>query len=152
MTVIQCVFFELIKTVMGLNSLAGHFFEITDVVFSSEPSPPHNSQRIDANTDSTNNTMKTTLTTQTNITKHNQTQTHHPFQHRYMATPFQVARGLHSHAGTVVSCMLRTCSPTRYGPQPSHSGTQSKSVPCVHREPIGRAIIVIVIKKRNTKS
>ena len=50
-----------------------------------------------------------------------------------------------------VSCMLRTCSPTRNGPQPSHSGTQGKSGPCVQSEPTGRAIIVIVIEKRNTE-
>ena len=50
--------------------------------------PPHNSQRIDANTDATNNTTKTTLTTQcityqhipthTNTYQRAQTQTHHP--------------------------------------------------------------------------
>ena len=41
---------ELIKTVMEINSLAGLFFEITDVVLSFfQPSPPHNSQRITTN-------------------------------------------------------------------------------------------------------
>ena len=62
--------------------------------------PPHNSQRTDANTDATNNT------THTNTNKHI---TH--FQHRYRPTSFQVARGLHSYARTVVSCMIRTCWP-----------------------------------------
>ena len=43
----------------------GIFFGITDFVFSFffEPSPPHNSEGIDANTDATNNTTKTTHTT-----------------------------------------------------------------------------------------
>ena len=74
----------LIKTVMGIDSLAGHFFQITDVVFNFEPSPPHKRQLIDANTDATNKTTKTTHTTtyyhllpHTNTTKHHQTQ--HPF-------------------------------------------------------------------------
>ena len=50
---------------------------ITDfVLVFVESSPPHNSQRIDANTDATNNTTKTT---HTNTTKLNHTQTHHPF-------------------------------------------------------------------------
>ena len=34
---------------MEMNSLAEYFSVITDVFFSSEPSPPHNSQRIDGN-------------------------------------------------------------------------------------------------------
>ena len=65
-------FFELIETVMGINSLAGHFFfEITDVVLVFfEPSSPLNSQRIDSN-QATNNTTKTL---HTNTRSHNQTQ------------------------------------------------------------------------------
>ena len=75
----------------------------------------HKSQRIDANTDATNNTTKTSLTTQcityqhipihTNAHKHRHI-TH--FQHRYRPTSFQVARGLHSYARAVASCMIRT--------------------------------------------
>ena len=94
--VIRCglIFFELIKTVM-VNSLAGHFFlKLQTSFFSSQPSPPHNSQRIDANTDATGKTTHTTtyyhILTQPNTTKPN-TQ----FQHRYRPTSFQVARGLH---------------------------------------------------------
>ena len=74
--VIQCgsIFFEFIKNVMGDN-FSRKTFEITGDVFSFVRSPPHNSQRIDPNTDATNNTTKTT---HTNTTKHNQTQAHHP--------------------------------------------------------------------------
>ena len=32
----------------------------------------------------------------------------------------------------------RTCSPNKSGPRPTHSCTQGKSGPCVHREPTGR--------------
>ena len=53
------IFFELSKTVMK-KSFAGYFSVITD--FSFEPSPRHNSQRIDASTEATNNTTKTTHT------------------------------------------------------------------------------------------
>ena len=61
-------------TWMEINSLAGYFSVITDVVFSFEPSPPHNSQRIDTSTDSTNNTTKTTYTnTYYHILTHNNT-------------------------------------------------------------------------------
>ena len=42
-------FFEIIKTVMGKFFSRDIFFEITDIVFFFEPSPPHNSQRIDGN-------------------------------------------------------------------------------------------------------
>ena len=61
-----------------------------------EPSPPHNSQRIDANTDATNNTTKTTHTntyyhilthTNTNhhIPPHTNTIKHHQTQHSFPA-------------------------------------------------------------------
>ena len=113
------------------------------------PPPPHNSQRIDANTDATNNTTKTT---HTNITKHNQTQTHHPF-------PTQI----HAHfipSGTrfaqlfqdSVSCTMRTCSPTRNEPRPTHSDTH-KSEPCVHRESRldERSLSLLLREKRREK-
>ena len=63
MTVIQClfIFFELIKTVMGIHSLAGYFF-LVQMFFFFLNRHHHNSQRIDANTDATNNTTKTTHT------------------------------------------------------------------------------------------
>ena len=112
----------------------------TDVVFFLEPSPPHNSQRIDANTDATNNTTKTThqhmlshtvtychILTHTNTTEHHQNTTKHNthFQHRYRPASFQVAPGLHSNTRTVLSCMMRTCSPNRNGPKPTHTDTQA---------------------------
>ena len=101
-----------------------------------EQSPPYNSQRTDANTDATNNT------THTNTYSHI---TH--FQHRYRPTSLQVARGLHSHTRTVVSCVMRTCSPDSE-PRYMHSGPKGKSEPCVHREsPTGRVIIVIVAER-----
>ena len=84
---------------MEINSLAGLFFEITDVVFLPffEPSPPHYSQRIDANTDATNKTTNTTHTTTYHHIPTQRTTTKHitHFQHRYRPTPFQVARGVH---------------------------------------------------------
>ena len=93
MTVIQCglKFFELIKICNGENSSRDIFLKLQTSFWSFfEPSSPHNSQRIDANTDATNNTTKTK---HTNTTKHNQTQpntTKHKhithFQHRYMPT------------------------------------------------------------------
>ena len=119
--VIQCGsnFFELIKTVMGINSLAGlfFFFEITDVVFFFffEPSSPHNSQRIAGNQQHNEDNTYQHKLTHTNTTKHN---TH--FQHRHRPTSFQVARGLHSYARTVVSCMSQTGN----GPKPTHTDTQ----------------------------
>ena len=66
------LFFELIKTVMEINSLAGYFLELQISFWSFfEPSRPHNSQRIDANTEATNNTTKTTHTlTHTNTYLH----------------------------------------------------------------------------------
>ena len=121
----------LIKTVMEINSLAGHFLKLQDfvLVFFFEPSPPHNSQRIDANTDATNNT------THTNTNKHI---TH--FQHRYRPTSLQVARGLHSYAKTVFFL--------HYVNMFAKQG-MSNSEPYVHRErPTGRVIIVIVAEKR----
>ena len=59
---IGLIFFELIKTVMVKNSLAGFFCNYRCRFFFFEPSPPHNGQRIDANIDATNNTTKTTHT------------------------------------------------------------------------------------------
>ena len=119
-----------LKTVMEKFS-RGIFSVIADVVLVFfEPSSPHNSQRIDGNTDATNNTTKTTHTNtyyhilahtntyykhippHTTTYQHNQTPPTHNthFQHRYRPTSFQVARSLHSYARTVVSCMIRTCS------------------------------------------
>ena len=67
---------------MEINSLAGHFFEITDVVFSFlELSPPHNSQRIG---------NQQHIPTRPNTTKHNQTQTHHTSQSTRTPTLSQV--------------------------------------------------------------
>ena len=70
----------------------------------------------------TNNTTKTNTyqhkLTHTNTTKHN---TH--FQHRHRPTSFQVARGLHRYARTVVSCMMRTCSPNREWTEATHTDT-----------------------------
>ena len=73
MTVIQCGL-KFSNSVMEKIPL--QVLKLQPSFFSSEPSPPHNSQRIDANTDATNNTTKTTLFY---TTKHNQTQTPHPF-------------------------------------------------------------------------
>ena len=91
-------FFELIKTVME-KILAGYSFELTDFVFF-EPSPQHKRQRIDANTDATNNTTKTTYTnthchtlTQTLTTKHHQHTTKHT--HSFPAQLYQDSCFLH---------------------------------------------------------
>ena len=61
-----------------------------------------------------------------------------------MLTPPKVARGLHSYARTVVSCMMRT----RNGPRPTHSDTQaSQSRVCREREPTRRVVFVIVSER-----
>ena len=89
--------FELIETVLE-NSLAGFFSNYRRRFFFSFFNRHHhtyNIQRIDANTDATNNTTKTTpfqhRLPHANTTKHN---TH--FQHRYRPASFRVARALHS--------------------------------------------------------
>ena len=73
---------------MVINSLAGHFFEITDfvLVFLFEPSPPHNSQHIDGNQQHNEDNTYYHIQTHTDTCSHNQTQsntyksqTHHPF-------------------------------------------------------------------------
>ena len=92
------LFFELIKTLKfrnGDKSFRGTFFLKLQISFGSfffffKPSPPHNSQRIDANTDATNNTTKTTHSnTYWHILTHGEHNTH--FQHRYRPTSLQVA-------------------------------------------------------------
>ena len=86
--------------------------------------PPHNNQRIDANTDATNSTTTTMATlhhsaTRTNThstdTSHHTTphQAHSSFQHRRSPASFEVARGWHRNSWTTVFCMMRTCSPDR---------------------------------------
>ena len=87
MTVIQCffeIFFELIKTVMVINSLAGHFFEITDVFFF-----------FNRHHRTTANAQTQTLTEPTKTTKTSHT-TYYPFPAQIRPTSFHVARGLHS--------------------------------------------------------
>ena len=118
---IQCVFFELIKTVQGINFLQRNLSTITDIVLVFfEPSSPHNSQRIDGNQQHNEDNTYCHIITHAHTTKHNQKQTQPNtnkhithFQHRYRPTSFQVARGLQSHTRTVVSCMMRTCSPDK---------------------------------------
>ena len=110
-------FFELIKTVMENFSSRDFFFEITDGRFGLFLNRPH---RTTANTSTPTLTQPTTqrrqhMLTRPNTTKHHQHTTKHNthFQHRYMPTSFQVARGLHRNTWTVISCMRRTCSPNR---------------------------------------
>ena len=100
--VILCVFFffaNFLKTVLGINSLAG-LFEITDLVFSSFNRHHHTTANastptLTQPTEQRRHHIPPHTTTyyhilpHTNTTKHN---TH--FQHRYRPT-FQVARGLH---------------------------------------------------------
>ena len=111
---------------MEINSLAGYFFGITDFF---EPSPPHNCQRIDTNTDATNNTTKTT---HTDTYKHKQT--HHPFpaqiQTHFIPSGTRLAQEHHPHKSSA------WCEVPR-----------QKIEPCVQREPTGRATIVIAIER-----
>ena len=122
---------------MGINSFAGHFFEITDVVFFLFLNRHHR-------TTSQNNTRQHAHSTDSS---HFKTLLHLP--HRNKPTSFQVARGLHLHSKTrtVVSCMMRTCSPSSV-PRYMHSFPKGKAGPCVLREsPTGRVIIVIVAER-----
>ena len=120
--------FRINKNRNGDKFSRGTFFKkITDVVFASEPSPPHNSQRIDANTDATNNTTKTT-----------QIQAHF--------TPSGTR--FNSCARTVVSCMMRTCSLDREWAKTHALLHTGESGPCGQREPTRRVLIVIVIENR----
>ena len=64
--------------------------------------------RTTANAQTPTLTQPTTQRRQHILTRPNKHITH--FHDRYMPTSLQVARGLHSYAGTVVSCMIRTCS------------------------------------------
>ena len=147
------------------KSLAGHFSGFTDLVFAFffEPSPPHNSQRIDANTDATNNTTKTThantylhILTHTNTTKHHQHTTRHitHLQHRYRPTSFQAARGLHRKHQD--SCFLHDANmfrPTGNEPRPYAlwPSRASQSFVYTEREPTERVIIVIVTEREEKR-
>ena len=124
MTVIHCGFliFELITTVMEINSLAGYFFGITDFVLVFLNRDHHTTANTSTTTKKRNEdntychmiTHAHTNTSQTHhkhITKnHKHTKHNTHFQHRCRPTSFQVARGLHSYTRTVVSCMMRACS------------------------------------------
>ena len=70
--------------------------------------------------------------------------THHHFQHRCRPTSFQVARGLHSYARTVVSCMMWTCSFNKEWTKVHAHWHWGKSELRLQREPTERVIIVIV--------
>ena len=140
LTVTQCGFFKLILICNGKNSLAGYFSVITDVVFFLLSRHHH----------TTANASPPTLTRPTtqrrrHILTHTNTYlqiTH--FQHRCRPTSFQVARGLHSYARTVLSCTMRT----RSGPRPTNSDTQvSQSRVYTEKEPTRRVIIVIVVER-----
>ena len=89
------------------------------------------------------------MLTQPNTTKHKHiTQ----FQHRYKPISFQVARGLHKYARTVVSCMTRTCSATQ-GMSRSTGTLTLKQVRAMRtlREPDWTMIIVIVAEREEKR-
>ena len=150
---------------MEINSVAGYFPVITDVVLVfCEPSSPHNSQRIDGNQQHneentyyhikphahTTKHNQTQTNTNTNTNKHKQTQTqtqtntdtqtHHPF-----------ATQIHVHfipSGTRLAHFFDTnkFGQTGNDPKNKHSDSlASQSRVCTEREsPTGRVIIVIV--------
>ena len=132
-------FFELIRTVMGLNSLAGLFFFLKLQISFWSFLNHHHQTTANAST-ATNNTTKTTHTntnTNTNTDKNTDTDTDTDTD-----TSFQVARGLHRF-------LIRTSS-TKQGMSQS-TGTltlwQVRAV-CTQREsPTGRVIIVIVAER-----
>ena len=107
---------------MEKNSFGRHFFGITDFVFFFfEPSPPHNSQRIDANTDVTNNTTHR--------------QTHHPFPAQRKAN--FIPSGTRLAQLCQDSCFLHDAN--MFAKQGMDRSTRT----CTQREPTGRVIIVI---------
>ena len=146
MTVVKMLFFHYFPNCDGDKFSRGIFSVITDFVFSLfffDPSPPHNSQRIDANTEPTTQRRQHIPTrintnyhiiTHAHTTKHNQTQpntntsqTQHPF-------PAQIQAHF-SPSGTRLAqlyqdiCFLHCANmvrPTRNGPRSMHSGPQAR--------------------------
>ena len=130
------------------------FFEITDVDFSFEPSPPHNSQRIDGNQQHNEDNTYYHILSHTDTCSHNQTQpntnksqTHHPFpaqiQAHFIRSGTRLAQ-LHQD-----SCFLHDANIiARQGMgQSTRTPTLSPVRAVSTQRELGRVIIVIVTER-----
>ena len=139
---------------MEMNSLAGYFSVITDVVlvFLNR----HHHTTANAST-ATNNTTKTIhyyhIMTHAHTTKHNQTQTPPnttPISSTDTGLPN--SKWHDSYARTVVSCMMRRCSLHKErGHSPRTLTLRPVRAVFTERDPTGRVIIVLVAERKKTR-
>ena len=139
---------------MEINSLAGYFPVITDVVFSFEPSPPHNSQRIDNNQQHNEDNTYYHILSHSNTCSHNQTPPNttkhqHPFPAQIQA--HFIPSGTRLASVFQDSCFLHDANmfgQQGMGHDPRTPTLRQVREVCTQREPTERVIIVIVAESQ----